>query len=218
MAETTTTAAKRSPPGPRDFLGIRTIRTLRRDPLKTLQDFHRVYGDIFHFSLLFDPLYFLSHPDHVSHVLQKNQHNYKRSRNHETLKRNLGNGLLTSDGASWLKQRRLIQPAFHGKRIARFGETMTHETQEMLARWQTEVPRGEPLDVNSEMMRLTLAIISRTMFGAAVSRDAEQLEPAITLAQEEANRRFYVLVDLPEWVPLPGCAARSWRDRPSSGL
>ena len=204
MAETTTTAAQRSPPGPRDFLGIRTIRTFRRDPLKTLQDFHRAYGEVFHFSLLFDPLYFLSHPDHVSHVLQKNQHNYKRSRNHETLKRNLGNGLLTNDGASWLKQRRLIQPAFHGNRIVRFGETMTHETQQMLARWQTEVPRGEPLDVNSEMMRLTLAIISRTMFGATVSRDAEQLEPAITLAQEETNKRFYVLVDLPEWVPLPG--------------
>ncbi len=204
MAAKTTSAALRSPPGPRSFLGIRTSRTLKRDPLKILQDFHRAYGEIVHYSLLSAPIYFLSHPDHVGYVLHKNERNYGRSRDHETLKRLLGNGLLTNDGASWLKQRRLIQPGFHRSRIVHFGEIMTEETEKMLEKWKTEAPSGEPLDVSSEMMRLTLAIISRTMFGATVSRDAVQLEPAITLAQEEARGRMYTLVDLPEWVPLPG--------------
>ena len=110
---------------------------------------------------------------------------------------------MTNEGASWLKQRRLMQPAFHRKRIAHFGETMTDETQKLLAAWQAEASRGKPLDVSREMMRLTLAIVSRTMFGATVAQEAEQLGPAVTELQEETHRRQFVLVDLPEWVPLP---------------
>ncbi len=184
-------------------MGIKTMRALKLDPLNGLQDLYQEFGDVVHFNLLSAPIYFLSHPDHVGYVLQKNQRNYRRSRDHRTLKRSLGNGLLTNDGASWLKQRRLLQPAFHRSRIIRFGETMTEETQEMLAHWKTGVSSGEPLDVSSEMMRLTLAIVSRTLFGANVSRESEELGPAVTQIQEEARRRFYLLVDLPEWAPLP---------------
>ena len=132
-----------------------------------------------------------------------NHRNYRRSRNSDKLRRALGNGLLTNDGTSWLKQRRLMQPAFHRKRIAHFGDTMTDETQKLLAAWQAEPTRGKPLDVSGEMMRLTLAIVSRTMFGTTVMQETEQLGPAVTELQEDTLRRQFVLVDLPEWVPLP---------------
>ncbi len=184
-------------------MGLRTLRELKGDPLGTLQALQRAYGDVIYSPLVNAPTYLLAHPDHVGHVLQANHRNYRRSRNSDKLKRALGNGLLTNDGASWLKQRRLMQPAFHRKRIARFGETMTSETQKLLAEWQAEAPPGKPLDVSSEMMRLTLAIVSRTMFGATVMRDAEHLGPAVTELQEETHRRQFVLLDLPEWVPLP---------------
>ena len=203
MTTKTSNSALSSPPGPRDFLGLRTLRAVKRDPLGVLQDLHRAYGEIVYSPLLIASTYFLTHPDHVGYVLQENHRNYRRSRNSDKLKRDLGNGLLTNDGASWLKQRRLMQPAFHRNRISRFGEAMTQETQKMVEQWQANVPIDRPLDISSEMMRLTLSIVSRTMFGATVVEEAEQLKPAITLVQEEANRRFYVLVDLPEWVPLP---------------
>lgn len=196
-------AALRSPPGPRDFLGLRTMRALKRDALGTLQALHRAYGDFIYAPRLNAPAYLLSHPDHVGYVLQANHRNYRRSRNSDKLRRPLGNGLITNDGASWLKQRRLMQPAFHRRRILHFGETMTNETQKLLAEWQAEAPRGKPRDISSEMMRLTLAIVSRTMFGAAVEQEAENFGQAITEFQKEIHRRQYVLVDVPEWVPLP---------------
>ena len=203
MATQTNAVTPRTPPGPRDFLGLRTLRDIKRDPLGTLQDLHRAYGDVLYSPLVNAPTYLLAHPDHVGYVLQTNHRNYRRSRNSDKLRRALGNGLLTNDGASWLQQRRLMQPAFHRKRIARFGETMTNETQKLLAQWQAKAPHEKPLDISSEMMRLTLDIVSRTMFGARVVQDAEHLGPAFTELQEETRRRQYVLVDLPEWVPLP---------------
>ena len=204
MANQVRPAALRSVPGPRDFLGLRTLGALKRDPLGTLQALQRAYGDVIYSPLVNAPTYLLAHPDHVGHVLQANHRNYRRSRNSDKLRRALGNGLLTNDGASWLKQRRLMQPAFHRNRIAHFGETMTDETQKLLAEWQAEAPRGQTLDVSNEMMRLTLAIVSRTLFGATVAQEAELLGPAITELQEETHRRQFVIVDLPEWVPLPG--------------
>ncbi len=203
MATQTKPVTPRTPPGPRDFLGLRTLRALKRDPLGTLQALQRAYGDVVYSFLVNAPTFLLSHPDHVGYVLQANHRNYRRSRNSDKLRRALGNGLLTNDGASWLKQRRLMQPAFHRKRIVRFGETMTNETQKLLAEWQAEAPHVKPLDISSEMMCLTLAIVSRTMFGATVVQDAEALGPAITELQEETHRRQFVLLDLPEWVPLP---------------
>ncbi len=203
MAANSSTAALGSPPGPGDFLGLHTLRAFKRDPLGTLQDLHLAYGEVVYSPLVNAPTYLLAHPDHVGYVLQANHRNYRRSRNSDKLKRALGNGLLTNDGASWLKQRRLMQPAFHRNRIVHFGETMTNETQKLLAEWQAEAPRGKPLDVSSEMMRLTLAIVSRTMFGATVVQEAEPLGPATSQLQEEAHRRQFVLFDVPEWVPLP---------------
>lgn len=203
MAMQTNAVPPRTAPGPRDFLGLRTLRDLKRDLLGTLQALHLAYGDVFYYPLVNAPTYFLAHPDHVGYVLQANHRNFRRSRNVDKLKRSLGNGLLTNEGASWLKQRRLMQPAFHRKRIAHFGETMTNETQKLLAAWHAESARGKPREVSGEMMRLTLAIVSRTMFGATVTQEAEQLGPAVTVLQEEAHRRQFVLVDLPEWVPLP---------------
>lgn len=195
---------REKPSGPRDFMGMRTIGAMRENPLALMQAVHRKYGDVVHQTLLFNKVYFITHPDHVGHVLHENHRNYKRGPDYRKLRRLLGNGLVTNDGESWLKQRRLMQPAFHRRRIAGFGETMIAETEKMLDGWAAAASDGQPLDVSSEMMRVTLNIVSRVMFGADVQDDAERLEPLITVAQREARKRMYVLVDPPEWVPLPG--------------
>ena len=204
MASKTVNNARRTPPGPRDFLGLRTIDAMKRNPLQLMLDLHNAYGEIVHHTLLNAPVYFLTHPDHIGYILQENHRNYQRGRDYRRLRRLLGNGLVTNDGASWLKQRRLMQPAFHRRRIAGFGEVMIQETQKMLAQWEAPATSGAPLDVSSEMMRVTLNIVSRVMFGAAVQDDAARLEPLVTVAQREVRKRLYVLVDVPEWIPLPG--------------
>ena len=204
MAADANVGKRRKPPGPRDFLGLRTVGALKDNPLQLMQAVGRAYGDIAHHTLLFDRVYFLSHPEYVGHVLQENHQNYRRGPDYRKLRRLLGNGLVTNDGESWLKQRRLMQPAFHRRHIAGFGETMIAETEKMLAGWEPAAAAGQPFDVSSEMMRVTLNIVSRVMFGADVQDDAERLEPLITVAQREARKRMYVLIDFPEWVPLPG--------------
>lgn len=204
MSVNTAGSKQHKPPGPRDFLGLRTVDAMKRNPLQLMLDLHETYGEIVHHTLLNAPVYFFTHPDHVSHILQDNHRNYQRGRDYRRLRRLLGNGLVTNDGASWLKQRRLMQPAFHRRRIAGFGETMAQETQQMLAQWEAPASAGEPLDVSSEMMRVTLNIVSRVMFGAAVQDDAARIEPLVTMAQREVRNRLYALVDVPEWIPLPG--------------
>ena len=204
MAANTVSNRQGKPPGPRDFLGLRTVDAMKRNPLQLMIDLHNTYGEIVHHTLLNAPVYFFTHPDHIGHMLQENHRNYQRSRDYRKLRRLLGNGLVTNDGASWLKQRRLMQPAFHRRRIAGFGETMVQETQEMLAQSEGPASSGSPLDVSVEMMRVTLNIVSRVMFGAEVQGDAARLEPLVTMAQREVRKRLYVLVDVPEWIPLPG--------------
>ena len=204
MAANAMADRRRKPPGPSDFLGLRTIGAMKNNPLQLMQDTYEEYGEIAYHTLLNNPVYFFVHPDHVGHILQDNHRNYMRSRDYRKLRRLLGNGLITNDGESWLAQRRLMQPAFHRRRIMGFGDAMADETAKMLTDWERAAAGGQPFDVSSEMMRLTLAIVSRVMFGAAVQSDAARLEPTVTTAQREARKRMYVLIDLPEWVPLPG--------------
>lgn len=204
MAAGITGRRQHKPPGPRDILGLRTIEAMKRNPLELMIDLHKTYGGIVHHTLLNAPVYFFSHPDHVGHILQDNHRNYQRGRDYRRLRRLLGNGLVTNDGESWLKQRRLMQPAFHRRRIAGFGDTMVQETQKLMARWEASASDKQPLDISSEMMHVTLNIVSRVMFGAEVQGDAARLEPLVTLAQREVRNRLYALVDVPEWIPLPG--------------
>lgn len=147
-------------------------------------------------------------PAGIKHVLQDNPRNYHKSPLYDRLRDNLGNGLLTSEDTSWLRQRRLAQPAFHRQRLVDMADVMVGCTELMVARWDGLASRGETIDLVSEMMALTQAIIVRTMFSTDLGAAAEivnrtwpiinrrigetfwstKLETALPLA---ANRRFW---------------------------
>ncbi|TMA36127.1 MAG: cytochrome P450, partial [Deltaproteobacteria bacterium] len=132
---------------------LRILRGMREDPLGLLAATQREHGDVVAFRFFFWSITLVSHPDGVRHVLQERHTNYSKDNlDYRMLKPVLGNGLLTSEGALWLRQRRLIQPAFHRERIAALGDLMTARTELMLDRW--DATRGETLDVASEMSRL----------------------------------------------------------------
>lgn len=143
--------------------------------------------------------YVLFHPDHVKHVLVDNQRNYPKSRDYRKLRPLMGDGLVTSGGELWVRQRKLVQPAFHPAAIGLMAEGMGEATRQMLARWETQ-----PLDMMHEMMDLTQRIAARSLFGADVGAAAEAVARAVPMALDEASRRMTTLVDLPKWLPTPG--------------
>lgn len=172
----------------------------RRNALATLLAATREHGDAVRIDLGAQRFTLLSHPDHVRHVLQQNHGNYVKG--YDKLRVLLGNGLVLNEGQSWLRQRRLMQPAFHRRRIARFTEVVTAETEEMLGRWHARPSGGQPLDVAREMTRLTQGIIVKTMFGSDVGQEGEKIARAFDVALSGINLRFL----LPLWfgkLPVP---------------
>lgn len=111
----------------------------------------------------------------------------------------MGNGLLISDGDYHRQQRTLAQPAFHTKRIQTYGQVMVSYTERMLAQWQT----GQVLAIDTEMMRLTMFIVAKTLFNADVTTEAEEAGQAIQELQEAANREYKRSFSVPLWIPTP---------------
>jgi cytochrome P450 len=191
------------PPGPRGDLLIGSLRLLQRDPLRFFVSLSRQYGDVVRYRFLHTQSIFVNHPAHVRRVLQENNRNYdKQVFSFDLLRRALGQGLLTNDGESWLRQRRLMQPAFHRQRLAGFGALMTEATTALLdEQWRAAAARGRALDIAAEMHRLTLRIVGQALFGLDLTREAETVGQALTVAQRRINDQFFTPF-LPLWVPV----------------
>ena len=159
---------------PQRFPG-QALLLFRRDPIAYLRRASSECGDIVRLPLGRDPVYLLNDPDLIKDVLVTNQKHFKKGRGLEQIKRLLGEGLLTSEGEFHLRQRRLIQPAFHRQRVAAYAEAMTNYASQTAGRWQA----GETRDIHEEMMRLTLAIVGKTLFGAEVEAEASEIDGAL---------------------------------------
>jgi cytochrome P450 len=195
-------ARSATPPGPRGHLLFGSLREVQRDPLGLLRDGFREHGDVVRLRFGTTRALLLAHPDHIGHVLHDNHRNYdKHNVDYALLRRLLGNGLLTSDGEFWHRQRRLIAPMFHRQRVAGFCNVMVNSTLEMLERWDALAQSGQPFDVVAEMTRLTLAIVAKALFSADVSDDAEAIGAALT----EVNRQLgeFSLLDMFWMIPTP---------------
>src|SRR3990170_8622213 len=124
------------PPGPKGNLLTGNLPEFCQDPLGFLTVCARNYGPIVRLRFGRIPAYLLNEPDYIKDVLVTNHRNFIKAKPLRAHRRVFGNGLLTSDGDSWMYQRRLAQPAFHRKRIAAYGDVMVSYTEQMLARWR----------------------------------------------------------------------------------
>src|SRR3954470_24330664 len=159
-----TATDSRNPPGPTArFPGHMMVEFFRRRLPFMIESAER-YGDIVLFKVGNERVYLFNHPDLIRDVLVTNQRNFTKSRALVRAKRLLGEGLLTSEGEFHLRQRRLAQPAFHRERIAAYGRSMVEYAGRTSGRWKSE----KELDIHDEMMKLTLAIVARTLFSADV--------------------------------------------------
>lgn len=171
-----------------------------RNRLEFLRAAAHQYGGVVALRLAFRNVWLISDPEIIEAVLVTQA---RQVRKHFALRINpivLGKGLLTSEGDFWLRQRRLAQPAFQRPQIMRYVPTFVDHALAMLANWKP----GETRDMLPEMMALTMAITSKTLFGAVADDCAHRVRTALQVTQEEFVRRIPRPVQIPMWVPTPG--------------
>jgi cytochrome P450 len=149
------------PPGPKGRHFLRSPLFSGPGPLVNLPAMRQRYGDVSFWRFLQISTYFFAHPDDVETILVTRHRSFTKGLGTRLNPELFGNGLLTSEGEFWLRQRRLSQPAFHRTRIAAYADIMGCEAAHMLDRWRD----GEELDLHREMMEATLAVATRTLFG-----------------------------------------------------
>src|SRR3954468_8278709 len=157
------------------------------------------YGDLARFRWGSRYEHLLVHPELVERVLVTEQRAFVKGQALQETKRILGEGLLTSEGDFHLRQRRLVQPLFHRRRIAAYADEMVVCTERALGRWRD----GDEVDAHEEMTRLTLAIVARTLLAADVERESQEIGRALTDALDSLQRFMLPFPDLVELVPLP---------------
>ena len=203
-AEKITPRAPAFPPGPRDRFLIGNFPLGTPDALGTLTRWAREYGDIFYYRFFHVHVYFLNRPDFIEDVLVTDHRRFIKGRGLQANRRLFGNGLLTSEGDFWRRQRRLSQPAFHRERVESYASVMVAYTERMLASWQ----EGERRDVHQEMMRLTLEIVAKVLFDTEVAGQVEEVGKALEAIMFQ-NTRGQMLFPALRHLPTPG----NWRYR-----
>ena len=190
-AETRVEGTGGRPPGPAGGLILGSMRDIEKDSLSFFVHGSQQYGDVYQFRMLFWKVIFINHPAPVQRVLQDNDHNYdKATFDYDLIRPVVGNGLLTSDGDFWFHQRRLVQPAFHRKKLAGFAGLITDEASAMVGRWRA-ADTSDPFKVAAEMTRLSLGIAGRAFFGLDLESEARQVGPAFTQINQILQERFY---------------------------
>jgi cytochrome P450 len=189
--------------GPLSIFGV--IRASARNNLELWSD--EAYElDWMERHMLFRHVAVANNPAAARHVLLENHSNYEKTaiaRN--LLEPGLGRGLITTEGAEWKRQRRIMAPAFSAKNLEPFAETILGETDKLADQWWA----GRELDIASEIVRLTLTIISKAMFSLDSSQDLMEIAKGITKYQKVVHPGVADLLGLPQWVPRPAI----WRGR-----
>ena len=194
-------STKTEPRGPKGHLFIGSGPDFGRDQLGFYAACAREYGDLVPIRLGPRRALLVYHPDAIEDVLVTRNRDFVKSPGVRFLLRRLiGNGLFLSEGGSWLRQRRLVQPAFHRQRVAAYGEVMTNYTARRLSGWK----EGDVFDIHAEMMTLTQIIVAKTLFDADVSDESYAIaQTSNVLAEEFGTRLRSVVQFIPDWVPTP---------------
>jgi cytochrome P450 len=189
-------ASLRRPPRVRES-GLRAALDMTRDLAAYPLRVHHEYGPVVYLPIPYLPSYLVSDADLIEHVLVRDHHSYKKDYTTRLVRQLLGDGLLTSEGEYWRRQRRLAQPAFHHKRIQSYARTMVREAGREVSAWHQDSER----DVHADMMRLTLGIVSEALFGENARDEAKRVSADIDVLMERALGIAGTGFNLPSFVP-----------------
>jgi cytochrome P450 len=191
--------------GPKGSFLLGNLTQFGEDPLGFLEMCTQQHGDLVPLRFLNRAVYVVNLPEHIEFVLASNSRNFRKTLGYRSpfMRRLFGQGLLTSEGEFWMRQRRLAQPAFHRDRIASYADIIVAFTNRMTAGWKA----GETRDIHLDMMRLTTEVVTKTLFNSDVPREINELGEASAVVMEGFTKqwRWYrVLFNL-----LPGSWTRS---------
>ena len=180
------------------------LRSWVADPLAFMER-ARKQGDVVVADIGSQQMWMLFKPEYIEHVLLKNAKNYsKNTRGYRAMRVAVGQGLVTSDGDLWKRQRRIANPAFHRKSIAKMADAMVDCSVEMSEEWRASAAQGESRDVGHDMMALTLRISCRTFFSVDVSGGVDRIGDASTDILGQFLFHMSFPVSKPEYLPTPG--------------
>ena len=171
------------------------------EPIPLFEHLHNVFGRIAHYRFLGTTIVFINDPDYINEILVTQVGSFVRERTLKRMKILLGEGLITSDDPIHMQQRRIVAPAFHRQRIAGYAGQIVTSAQESAARWAT----GQAVDINDEMMQLSLHIVARTLFDSEVTADVLAVRDEVNTIMGLYN--FLVAFPMLESVlhlPIPG--------------
>jgi len=187
-------------PGPPPLQFFLDLAEFRKDPLGGFFRAALTYGDVVRYRGVWVS-HQLSHPDHIQHVLQGNVANYRKGRGYKILKLSLGEGLLTSEGALWQRQRKMTQPSFQGQQVASFVPTMAENALTMLRRWEESAKQGEVFDMVPDFMRFTLNIAAEVLFTTNLEADAESICRTLDIGRDYSVERAWSIFPPPLSFP-----------------
>jgi cytochrome P450 len=189
------------PPGPRGEPVLGSLRPFAADILGFVTGVVREYGDLVQIRMPGRKVWILNRPADIEQVLLTQRANFVK---HSFFWRHVtaifGKGLLTSEGDFWLRQRRLAAPAFHPDRIASYGTVMADYADRLASSWKD----GEVRDVHRDMMRVTMEIVSKTLFDAEVAEELDEISRSFDLVIREIAKRFRRPIKIADWIPTPG--------------
>lgn len=193
------------PPGPEGLPLVGSIFRInpKRNILFNFIDLWRDFGDLCHAKLGPLHLYLVVKPEHVHHVLVRNPDNYIKGNGYNGFRLLVGQGLVTSDGDLWRQQRRIMQPSFTPRATAQFVDVMVNAIDRTVDRWQDVALTGQPLHIDDEMARLTMSVISQTIFGVDLGAESGVVSQAFHEAFAFVTARTMSAFALPLAWPLP---------------
>ncbi len=204
----------RKPPGPNDYLlGMRTMSRMKADVLGVYSELHRDYGDSVSFRTGPYRLHIFYHPDQVREVLVKHAKSLIRLPHvMKTFAQWNGNSVLIAEGEQWIRQRRLVQPAFQPRRMENYGRTMVATTRRLADSWSERIDRDGyvDIDIDKAMTSLTLSIICKTMFDTEVADISDEISEAVAFLSNVAFSEMQAPVRLPMWIPTSRNRRKRW--------
>ncbi|MFW5942457.1 MAG: cytochrome P450 [Chloroflexota bacterium] len=197
------TEAVKEIPGPKSFYGIKNIRELgQKGMLHFVGEYWQEYGDLFAVQVGPKKLVMVIHPDHVRHVTVTHAENYDKLESYDPVRKYVvGNGVLTSTGELWRRQRRLMAPFYTPRGVEAFSEIFLRDTIAMRERWKRLAADQSQVEMLDEMALITASIILKAVFSTESEQDILEIKECVETMIAYAEKRGMNPFQLPDWAP-----------------
>lgn len=202
VTQTISSPSRKTPPGPTGYPFVGCLPKMLQNPLQFLMNSALEYGGVVHIGAMgWQQVYLISDPDLVKYVLQDNNQNYIKGTNFKSaIEFLLGESISLSEGNTWLRQRRLMQPALHRERICNLVTDMTAVIDQIIDPW-SKIECGTAFDIFVEMMQMTQKIVLKTLFGVEAGEQLAEIIRDWNVVYEFLSDGLWAPIKLPLQVP-----------------